>query len=181
MNGKTVGNERQQAGVRAFLLPLKVNSGLENVVCLFSQSQVVEIIGPRPVQQIPGSPAFLKGVLLYQDSLLPVIDLDDLCNRQRMNGRRQYRQLMVVRTGAVDPVTGEPLKAVVASAVRVQIAKISGQELTETLVDQEAPVSLRDLGLVRGFFRRHEETVALLDLGPVVQGTVAGSREEGRH
>ena len=166
-----MANKRQQAGLRTFLLPLMIDGGPDNVACLFSQSQVVEILGPRPVQQIPGSPAYLKGVLLYHDSLLPVIDLDDLCNRKPTGRRERYRQLVVVRTGAADPETGEPLKAVVTAGVRVRIAKISGQELATDFVEHEAPPSLRDSGLLRGFYQRQGEAVALFDLGPVVQGT----------
>ena len=166
-----MANEQQQAGIRTFLLPLTINDSSGNVVCLFSQSQVVEILGPRPVQQIPCSPTYLKGVLLYQDSLLPVINLDDLCN-QNCNGQREnYRQLVVIRSGALDAATGEPLKAVVAASVRVRIEKVSKQELATAFVKKEAPSSLRDSGLLRGFFQRHADSVAVLDLGPVIQGT----------
>jgi len=166
-----MAHERQQAGIRTFFLPLTINGSTGNVVCLFSQSQVVEILGARPVQQIPGSPVYLKGMLLYHDSLLPVINLDDLCNRGGNGRSDRYRQLMVIRTGAVDPVTGEPLKAVVTAGVRVRIAKITGQELATAFVAQEPPPSLRNSGLLRGFFQRQGDSVAVLDLGPVVQGT----------
>jgi len=165
-----MANQRQQAGIRAFLLPLTINGSVDNVVCLFSQNQVVEILGPRPVQRIPGSPAYLKGVLLYHDDLLPVIDLDDLCNRQPAGRQERYRQLVVVRTGATDPVTGEPLKAVVTASVQVRIAKLSGQELTRGFTEREAPAALRDTGLLRGSFQRGDDAVVVLDLGPVVRG-----------
>jgi purine-binding chemotaxis protein CheW len=174
-----MANERQQTGIRAFLVPLTINDSPGSVVCLFSQSQVVEILGPRPMQQIPCSPAYLKGVLLYHDSLLPVVNLDDLCNRKRIGRQERYRQLVVVRTGAVDPVTGEALKAVVTASDRVRIAKVSGQELATGFVEQEAPTALRDCGLLRGYFQRHGDLVAVLDLGPVVLGTCADHLGEG--
>lgn len=166
-----MANERQQAGIRTFFLPMTINDSTGNVFCLFSQSQVVEILGPRPIQQIPYSPPYLKGVLHYDDRLLPVISLDDLCDQKQKERQGRYRQLVVIRTGAVDPVTGEPLKAVVTANVRVRIAKLSGQELTTAFVEREAPPSLRDSGALRGFFQRHGDFVAVFDLGPVVQGT----------
>lgn len=173
-----MAHERQQAGIRSFLLPLSINGAAENVACLFSQNQVVEILGPRPVEYIPGSPGYLRGVMLYHDSLLPVVDLEALCDRHQPVRQEQYRQLVVVRTGAVDPVTGESLKAVVSAKVRMQLAKISGQELAQASEQGEVPSSLRESGLVRGCFRRQGDSVVLFDLGPVVQGTYAGRGRE---
>ena len=165
-----MANEYQQAGIRAYLLPLRLDNGSGGVACLFSQTQVVEILGPRPVLRIPCSPAYLQGVLAYHDELLPVLDLDTLCGRHPSAQRQQYRQLMVVRTGALDPKTSLPLKAVVAAAVRIQIAKISGQDLVSGFKAEQAPSTLRDSGLLRGFFHRQGESIALLDLDPVVRG-----------
>jgi chemotaxis signal transduction protein len=167
-----MANEKQQSGIRTFFLPMTINDSTGNVFCLFSQSQVVEILGPRPIQQVPRSPAYLKGVLHYDDKLLPVISLDDLCNRKQKGRQERFRQLVVIRTGAVDLVTGELLKAVVTATARVRIAKLSGQELATAFVEREAPPSLRNSGVLRGFFQRHADSVAVFDLGPIVLGTV---------
>ena len=164
--------EKQQSTLRSFLLPLSINDSPGNFVCLFTQNQVVEILDPRFVAQIPGSPGYLTGVLLYHGSLLPVIDLDELCNRHRSAPRKRYRQLVVVRTGMVDPGTGTPLKAVVAVKDRVRMAKISAKELAETFEQQEAPPALSKSGLVRGCFKHEDDAIALLDLGPVVRGAL---------
>jgi purine-binding chemotaxis protein CheW len=172
-------SEQLQVGNRSFLLPLSVDHS-ENFVCLFTQNQVVEILAPRFVQQIPGSPGYLKGVLLYRDNLLPVVDLDELYNRQQSERSTHYRQLVVVRTGVVDPKTGMPLKAAVAAKDRVQIARISGKELVETFKQREIPPVLSESGLVRGCFRREDDSVALLDLGPVVRGAYRTARERCR-
>jgi len=166
-------HERQQVGIRSFLLPLSVSGCSENFVCLFSQNQVVEIVGSRFIQHIPGSPSYLKGVMLYHDSLLPVIDLDELWNLHQPVREKHYRQLVVVRTGTVHPETGAPLKAVVAAKGRVQIAKISGKELAEAFEQREAPSALRASGLVRGCFRHENDSIVLIDLGSVVQGMYA--------
>jgi len=167
--------EKQQSTLRSFLLPLSINDSPGNFVCLFTQNQVVEILEPRFVAQIPGSPGYLTGVLLYHGSLLPVIDLDELCNRHRSAPRKRYRQLVVVRTGMVDPGTGTPLKAVMAVMDRVRIARISGKDLTEAIGQQEAPPLLRKSGLVRDCFRHEDDTVVLLDLGPVARGKYAAT------
>ena len=166
-------NEQRRMTLRGYLLPLTVGDAPDNFVCLFTQNQVVEILEPRFMSQIPGSPDYLKGVVLYQGSLLPVIDLDELCGRHRAVRGREYRQLVVVRTGTVDPETGAPLKAVVAAKDRVRIARISGQELAATFQQREVPPALNKTGLVRGCFRGESDSVALLDLGPLVRGAYA--------
>jgi len=167
-------NEQQRTGLRSFLLPLSVKDGLKNFVCLFTQSQVVEILAPRFVSQIPGSPSYLAGVLLYHGSLLPVIDLDLLC-RQQLAPRVRYRQLVVVRTGVADPETGAPLKAVVAAKDRVRIATILGTDLEESFAQLKAPLALSESNLVRGCFQHEDDAVTLFDLGPVVQGIYAAT------
>ena len=163
--------ERQQAEIRTFLLPLKLDDSNDPVFCLFSQNQVVEIIGRRSVQPIPFSPVFLKGVVNYNNRLLPVINLDELCSRKKTPRPEEYQQLMVLRTGAVDAATGEPLKAVVTASTRVRIVKLSGQMMAAAFVEQEAPPSLKASGVLRGFYQQQDNQIALLDLSRVVSGT----------
>jgi purine-binding chemotaxis protein CheW len=166
--------EGRQTETRTYLLPLALDDAGDNVFCLFSQNQVVEILGLGPIQRIPFSPSYLKGVVNYFDQLLPVINLDELCNRKRTAaaGNEGYRQLMVVRTGAVDPVTGKPLKAVITSRTRVHMVKFADQILATSFVEQEPPASLKASGVLRGFFQRQANYVALLDLHRVVLGTL---------
>jgi len=166
-------NQQRQSGFRGYLLPLSIIGCSEDFVCLFTQNQIVEILEPRFLPEIPGSPGYLKGVLLYRDSLLPVIDLDELCARHSSLWRKDYRQLVVVRTGATDPETGAPLKAVVAAEERMRIARISGQELTEAFEQLEVPSVLSKTGLVRGCFKHENDSIALLDLGPLARGAYA--------
>jgi len=173
--------EHQRSGIRAYLLPLHLDDGAPVATCLFNQNQVVEILGPRPVQRIPCSPAYLQGVIGYHDELLPVIDLDTLCGRGSSGQPRQNRQLMIIRTGTLDPSTDVPLKAVIASTVRIQITKITGQELVEGFTPQEAPSTLSSSGLVRGSFQRNNQSIVLLDLNPVVLGVFGQSTEERCH
>jgi len=165
-------SEGRQAETRTYLLPLALDDAEGNVFCLFSQNQVVEILGPRPIQRIPFSPSYLRGVVNYFNQLLPVINLDDLCNRKTVSRNEGFRQLMVVRTGAVDPVTGRPLKAAIISRTRVHMAKFADQVLATSFVEQEAPTSLKASGVLRGFFQRQAHYVALLDLHQVVLGTL---------
>lgn len=163
-------HEQRQIVIRSFLLPLSINGYPDGFVCLLTQNQIVEFIDAQFIQQIPCSPGYLKGVLLYQDSLLPVIDLDELWGPHQSVQEKRYRQFIVVRTGAVDPETGAPLKAVVAAKDRARIAKISGKELEEKFEQRETPPFLSESGLVRGCFRHEDDSILLLDLGPVVQG-----------
>ena len=66
-------NAGQPAAIRAFLLPLALDDAISEVFCLFSHHQVVEVLGRRPVQRIPFSPAYLQGVINYFGQLLPVM------------------------------------------------------------------------------------------------------------
>lgn len=166
--------QQQQSITRSFLLPLSINESSENFVCLFTQNQIVEFIEPQCIQQIPCSPSYLKGLVLHNDILLPVIDLDALCNKDQAAQEEQYRQFVVLRTGSVDLKSGARLKAIVAARHRVQIAKISGKELEESFKQQQIPPPLDQSGLVRACFRHEDNSVILFDLGPVVRGTYVG-------
>lgn len=165
--------ERQPSEVRTFLLPLTLADSEKSVFCLFSQNQVVEIVGRRPVQHIPFSPTYLKGVVSYQGALLPVVNLDELCNRPQKSGRAQYKQLVVLRTGAVDPATGEPLKIAVAASTGVRSVKLSAQMLADGFDPQEPPLSLAASGIMRGFFQQQATYVALVNLDQIVLGDYA--------
>lgn len=167
--------EQRQVAVRSFLVPLSVSGYPKSFVCLFSQNQIVEFIESCFIHPIPRSPNYLRGVLWHHDNLLPVIDLDELCNSRPSVPlpavqENRYRQFVVVRTGAVDPETGMPLKAIIAAKDRVRIARLSGKALEDTFEQQTPPPSLIQSGLVRGCFRHEDDSILLLDLGPVVQG-----------
>jgi len=166
-------SEGRLTEIRAFLLPLSVADAAGDVFCLFSQNQVVEILGRRPIQRIPFSPTYLVGVVNYFDQLLPVISLDELCNPKQLGCNGGYQQLVVIRTGTVDPATGEPLKAVIVSSTRVHLAKLSAQVLATSVAGSEAPTSLKNTGMLRGYFQRESGGIALIDLSRVVQGTLS--------
>lgn len=161
---------RQSSEVRTFLLPLTLADSNASVFCLFSQSQVVEILGRRPIQRIPFSPGYLQGVVSCQGALLPVVHLDELCNRSEKSGREPSKQLVVLRTGAADPATGEPLKIAVAASAGVRTVKLSAQMLTDGFVPGEPPPSLAASGILRGFFQQQATHVALVHLDQIVLG-----------
>ena len=155
---------------RTFLLPLPVPGVTSPVFCLFTQNQVVEILGRSPVSPIPFSPSWLAGVLPLRDELLPVIALDHLCGTRQAVGGTASGQLVVVRTGATDPQSGRPLKAVIAGSGKVQLVRFSNTVLADAFVASEAPALLRHTGLVRGYFQWRNSGVALLDVASLVQG-----------
>lgn len=166
-----MSTEGRRGEARTFLLPLTLNDADGNVFCLFSQNQIVEILGRRRVQRVPLSPPYLKGVIPYNDELLPVIDLPPLCGQASSAPNEAPRQLVVIRTGAKDPHTGAPLKAAIASSMGVRMVKLPHRVLAASLLEQEAPDSLKTSGVLRGFFRRQNNSIALIDLNMVVQGT----------
>ncbi len=168
-----VKSAERSAAIRAFLLPLTLDDATCAVFCLFSHQQVVEVLGRRPVQRIPFSPAYIQGVISYADQLLPVIHLDGLCNRSMVGHPEGYRQLVVIRTGANDPATGIPLKVAIAVNTRVQMTTLPSQVLATELAEQEAPASLRATGLLRGYVLQPTGGIAVIDLSRVALGTFA--------
>ncbi|MBM9536454.1 chemotaxis protein CheW [Desulfobulbus alkaliphilus] len=155
---------------RVFLLPMTITDWPGSVFCLFSQNQIVEILSQRPIQRIPFSSEYLQGVLVYLDRLIPVICLDTLCNGQWTVPRGGYRQLVVVRTGAVDPETGEPLKVMVLAKAGVRMEKITSETYGASLLEREAPASLRRTGLLRGFYQHQNKALVLIDLSTLLLG-----------
>ena len=167
--------EKQQTEIRTFLLPLALDDGTASIFLLFSQNQVVEILGRRSVRKVPFSPAYLKGVIPYFDRILPVIAVGALCGQKQARSKEEFVQLIVVRTGATDPVSGESLKAAIVADRRVRIARFSGQMLASGFVEQEAPDFLQDSGILKGYFRRQNNGVAVIDLSRVVLGVHGNS------
>ena len=160
----------QQLETRTFLLPLTLDGGDEPVFCLLSQNQIVEILGKRRIRRIPFCPPYLKGIVPYQDGLLPVIDLNLVWGHESSSGDKAPKQLVVVRTGSTDPRTGERLKIAVAADTGVRMIKLPLQAFEDAFVAQEAPEALRACGILRGFFRRQEQGIALVDLDRLAQG-----------
>lgn len=167
-----MADQRRQGTIRTYFLPVRLNDGEGDFYCMFSHSQIVEILGPRPIQRVPCSPGYLKGVIHHQDDLLPVISLDEFWNGEPLKRQIQYRQLVIVRTGTIDPATNQPLKAVVAAPARVQIVKLAMDELEAGFKELSPPPSLHRSGIVRGYYQRKDEYIALCDLTPMVQGAL---------
>jgi len=163
----------RSATIRAFLLPLTLAEVPGAFFCLFSHRQVVEVLGRRPVQRIPFSHSAVQGLICYADQLLPVIDLNGLCHRGPVRPPGGFRQLVVIRTGAQDPVTGTPLKAALAVNVPVQMTTLSSQMLATAVAGEEAPAALRATGLLRGYLSQPTGGIALIDLSRVVLGSFA--------
>lgn len=165
--------ERQSTGIRTFLVPLKHEEHQFPLFSLFSQNQVVEILGRQAIQKVPLSPKYLKGVIGYRDCLVPVIDLDAFCGRVADGPQAGYRQFLVIRTGVVDARTGQSLKLVIGTNSGIHSVKFSNQMLGALSTEETVPVFLQEIGLLRGFFHYQGGGVALFDLSPLVQNCAA--------
>ena len=65
---------------RFFLLPLSAGEqDGEPVYCLFTQNQVVEVLGQKTVYPVPFSPDHVQGFIQWHEGLVPVVDVDVLC------------------------------------------------------------------------------------------------------
>ncbi|MDD2463497.1 MAG: chemotaxis protein CheW [Desulfobulbus sp.] len=172
-----MASQQRHQDTRVFLMPMEGLECAQNISFLFSQTQVVEILGNRPIQKIPFSPRHLLGIIAYQGRLLPVISLPDLCGRASEVGRIRYKQLMVVRTGVSDPDSGEPLKVALATNAAIRILKLSSQALVNSFIQKQAPDWLTASIGLRGFFQWQDECVALMQLNNVSLGNDAPSPE----
>lgn len=165
-------SQNRQQDVRIFLLPMDGLEQAENMYFLFTQSQVAEIIGFLPIQKIPFSERHMLGIIPYRDQLLPVINVLDLCAPAVRPERHQYKQLMIIRTGAVAPNTGEPLKIAIMANSAIRTLKLSTQAMTNSFHQQPLPSWLQASEQLRGFFQWQDSYVAMLDVDQLVSGPI---------
>ncbi|NLZ16956.1 MAG: chemotaxis protein CheW [Desulfobulbaceae bacterium] len=165
---------------RFFLLPLAIDTnGDEPWYCLFAQIQVVGVLGRRTIYPVPFSPGYLKGCIEWQDSVVPVIDVDLLCGGKEKNPRTPLRQLLLVRTGQIDAVSGEPLKLALKCTSTVSTFKPSVHDNGQIVAENEVPPALAAQDLSRGYFRLRNYRVMLLDLDGIVQGKSESTKRVG--
>lgn len=160
----------QSQDLRIFLLPMEGVEQADTVYFLFTHVQVAEIIGYQPIQKIPFSDRHILGIIPYQNQLLPVINLSDLCAPTIAPPQNRYKQLMVIRTGAVDPVTGEPLKLAIMANTAIRTLKLSTQILTDSFQHQDPPQWLQASQALRGFYKWQDTSVVLLQLDHLAAG-----------
>ena len=169
---------KQQAEIRTYLLPVTLTSPAETFFVLLSQNQVVEVLGKRPIGKVPCAPPYLKGVISYQDSLVPVIALEQLCGAAAHESGGEIPQLVIVRTGAVDPDTGAPLKVAVIAGRRLRMARFTAAMLATGFNTQAAPESLEASGILKGYFSRQNNNIAVVDFHDLVAGMHGASRTQ---
>lgn len=160
----------QHQASRIFLLPMDGIEQSETMYFLFTHVQVAEIIGHHPIQKIPFSARHLLGIIPYQDQLLPVVNVSDLCAPTLQPSRSRYKQLMIIRTGAFDPVTGVPLKLAIMANAAIRTLKLPVQALTNNFIHRDPPQWLQASTVLRGFFQWQDAYVALLNLDQLVVG-----------
>ena len=157
---------------RFFLLPLHTGEqDAEPVYCLFTQNQVVEVLGQRTVYPVPFSPDYVQGFIERDGGLVPVIDVDALAGGAGKKVGLQARQLLVMRTGQTDTANGEFLKLALVSTGTVLTFKLGERDVAQEVTREEAPSALAAHGLTRGFFRLRGYLVALLDFDAIAFGT----------
>ena len=157
---------------RFFLLPLSAGEqDGEPVYCLFTQNQVVEVLGQKTVYPVPFSPDHVQGFIQWHEGLVPVVDVDVLCGLADKKAGSQARQLQLLRTGQIETTTGEFLKLALVCTSTVLTFKLTERDAAQTVAVEQVPVALADQDLVRGFFRLRGYRVALLDFDTIAQGT----------
>ena len=166
---------KQQAEIRTYLLPVTLSRPAETFFVLLSQNQVVEVLGKRPIGKVPCAPPYLKGVIAYQDTLVPVIALEQLCGAADHESGGEIPQLVIVRTGAVDPDTGAPLKVAVIAGRRLRMARFTAALLATGFNALPAPESLEASGILKGYFSRQNNNIAVVDFHDLVAG-IYGAR-----
>lgn len=160
---------QKQNDLKTFLLPLMMEGETTDLFCLLSQSQVVEVLPDKPVFRIPGCPRYVKGLVVYSGTTLPVIDLDVLCGAGAKDDE-QYRQMVVVRTGIQDQETGEFIKIVIAMRTRVLIERIASSTLAMLKAEQDVPTNLQITDLLHGLFKTGDKYLVLFDFNKIAIG-----------
>lgn len=163
-------SQHAQHDVRIFLLPMDGREQGEQLYFLFTHNQVAEIIGFHPIQKIPFSERHVLGIIPYRNQLLPVIDVLDLCAPAAAPERNRYKQLMIMRTGAIAPDTGEPLKIAIIANAAIRALTLAPQVLANNFQQQPLPPWFQASELLRGFFQWQGAHVALLHLDRLVSG-----------
>lgn len=163
-------SQQRQQDVRIFLLPMDGLGQAENMYFLFTQNQVAEIIGFHPIQKIPFSERHMLGIIPYRNQLLPVINVLDLCAPSVLPERNRYKQLMIIRTGAIAPDTGDPLKIAIMANSAIRTLKLSTQAMANSFHQQPLPPWLEASEQVRGFFQWQDSYVTLLHLDQLASG-----------
>lgn len=171
-----MSSQNQHRDLRIFLLPLEGVEQTDTLYFLFTHVQVAEIIGYQPIQKIPFSDRHLLGIVPYQNQLLPVINVSDLCAPTIAPTQNRYKQLMVIRTGACDPTTGEPLKVAIMANTAIRTLKLTSQALTDSFLQQDPPHWLQASKELRGFFKWQDTNVALLNFDHLAAGNTTSSR-----
>ena len=161
---------------RFFLLPMVVGKRDGSpLYSLFTQNQVVEVLGRRTVYPVPFSPPYLRGIIQRQDRMAPVIDADLLCDRTIQGARRLPRQFLLVRTGQQEPDSGDFLTLAFACSETVLTFKLSEQEASRAVAADSPPPSFAAQELVTGFFRLRGYRVLLFDCNAIVRGVRPGA------
>ena len=159
---------------RFFLLPLTVGQQEgEAWNCLFTQNQVVEVVGQATrLYPVPFSPPYLLGCILRHDTLIPVVDVDLLCSggaERKKNA--SIRQILVIRTGQIDAASGEFLRLAMACSGNVLTFKLTDRDVAGPFAPLQAPPSFDGQGLDLGFFQVREHRAVLMDFDAIVLGT----------
>ncbi len=161
---------------RFFLLPMAVGERDGSpLYSLFTQNQVIEVLGRRTVYPVPFSPPYLQGLIQRQGRVAPVIDADLLCGKAAQGARRPPRQFLLVRTGQQEPGSGDFLTLAFACHETVLTFKLGEQEAGRAVAADSPPPAFAARELVTGFFRLRGYRVVLFDCNAIVQGVRPGT------
>ena len=129
---------------------------------LFSTNQVEEVLSEIYKRPLPFSPEYLLGVCLWQQRLLPIIDLGRRCGffADNESGNSRY---LVVR--AVVPME-------IGDNLQRCIMKVSSRIITAEIPDVCSPVALETAGVelsnIRGLFECDEKLMMVPDLTSIL-------------
>ncbi len=163
----------QQKASKIFLLPAE-NDANEQIYFLFSQNQVVEILQQINLHSVPFAEPFIKGIAGYNDKLIPVISPEELLG-MKCEKNQPFTQFAVIRSAKTDPVTGENLRAILASRTKMELPKEETENILQSFSPSSLPSSYPDSSMVKAVFENKGIHVVLLDIEKLLLGNGTGT------
>ena len=116
--------------------------------------EIERILGFEEPTLLPDSPSFLKGVINYENSVLPIINLLDKFKLEEEN--TDDKKIIVVRKN--DEKFGVLVDSV-SEVLNISINDIKNPNSLRTLISQK---------YIKGFIKRKENIITMLDLDRIL-------------
>lgn len=159
-----------QAGFKTFILPTKCRDTQAKVFLLFSKSQIVEVLREVTIHPVPFCADYISGGAPYNQRLLPVVFPEKVLGFAVDDLSTDYRQYIVVRSGAIDPQLGTNLQVILAARGKLVQPKAETEQHIGRMRSVGLPEVIPDPTMVRAVFQQGDSYFVVVDLSKLVLG-----------